>query len=76
MFFGIVLLCIQGATEISGETCVLYNSPNSYDTEDMCIKAIGNVLMSEAMELNVAAGLELRNAKCFDVRPGQMANSM
>lgn len=76
MFLGIVLLCIQGATEISGETCVLYNSPNSYDTEDMCIEAIGNVLMSEAMKLNIAAGLELRNARCYDVRPDNIDDSI
>ena len=76
MFFGIILLCTAGTTDISGKNCVLFNSPTTFDTEEMCIASIGNVLMSEAMELNIASGLELRNAKCFDVRPDHMANSM
>lgn len=76
MFFGIILLCTAGTTDMSGKNCVLFNSPNSYDTEDMCIEAIGNVLMSEAMELNIAAGLELRNARCFNVRPDNIDDSI
>jgi hypothetical protein len=76
MFFGIILLCVQGTAEISGQTCVLYNSPNGYDTEELCLYAVGEVLMSEAMELNVAAGLELRNAKCFNVSPYDIDDSI
>jgi hypothetical protein len=76
MFFGIILLCTAGTTDISGKNCVLFNSPTTFDTEEMCIASIGSVLMSEAMELNIASGLELHNARCFDVRPDSIDDSI
>lgn len=76
MFFGIILLCTLETTEISAKTCVVFNSPNTYSTEEMCIASIREVLISEAMELNIAAGLELRNAQCFDARPDNIGDSI
>jgi hypothetical protein len=71
MFLGVILLCAAGTTaqDVNGDNCMAFNSPQTYSTEQICVESIYEVLSSEPMELNFAAGLELANAMCINIAP-------
>lgn len=71
MFLGIIVLCVAGTTaqDVNGDNCMGYNSPQTYNTEELCLESLYEVLNSEMMQLNFAAGLELANATCINIAP-------
>ena len=71
MFLGVIVLCAAGtaAHDVNGDNCMGFNSPQTYETQEMCLQSLYQVLSSEPMELNFAAGLELANAMCINIAP-------
>ena len=71
MFLGVIVLCAAGtaAHDVNGDNCMGFNSPKTYNTEESCIEELYEVLNSESMQLNFAAGLELANATCINIAP-------
>ena len=68
MFYGLIILCTIGTTDINKEDCTLYASPTVYDHRPTCYEAIKQFVRNEQF---VASALAMNmipvNAKCVDL---------
>ena len=69
MFYGLILICLSGATEYNIDTCTLYKSPNVYNSVEQCTVAIQEFLSHEGFKATIKSGFDLVNIECHNVIP-------
>ena len=68
MFYGMIILCTVGVSDVNKNDCMVYASPTVYEYRATCYEAIKSFLSNEDFIANaLALNATVRNIKCVDL---------